>query len=540
MSLTLNLDHLVFPGRHQPVFAPHGVVATSQPLASQAGLAALQRGGNAVDAALAAGIALTVVEPVSNSIGGDTLALVWDGERLHGLNGTGRAPKALTPEVMRRLGMDEMPDYHWSAVTVPGAPAAWRDLHTRFGKLPFQALFTTAVEYAEQGYPVPPISVWMWRRQLEQVHAYLTGDEFSGLPPVFGPDGHAPQVGDIWRSLEMARTLRLIAETNADAFYHGEIAERIVDFAAHTGGFLAADDFAQHTSDWVEPITTNYRGYDVWEMPPSTQGLAVLLALNILEGYELRQFPRDSEGSCHLQLEAMKLAFADVHRFVADPTHAHVPVNELLSKSYAVRRRTLIGEQALLAEAGDPLGGDTTYLCAADSDGMMVSFIQSTFAGFGSHIVVPGTGFPLQNRGSGFSLESNHANLLAPGKRPFHTLIPGFLTHAGRPVGPFGVMGGHMQPQGHVQMMVNTLDYGMDPQSSLDALRWSWWQDHSVKLEPGNDSLAAALAARGHRVQVDAEVAWAGRGQIIWRLSDKTRGYIAGSEPRADGQAAGY
>jgi gamma-glutamyltranspeptidase/glutathione hydrolase len=372
------------------------------------------------------------------------------------------------------------------------------------------------------------------------IHANLTGDEFAGLPAVFAPEGRAPHVGEVWRNPEIARTLRLIAETNADDFYRGEIAERIVDFAARTGGFLAADDLARHTSDWVEPITTNYRGYDVWELPPNTQGLAALLALNILEGYELSQFPRDSVESFHRQIEAMKLAFADVHHFVADPQHEQVPVEELLSKSYAAKRRALIGERALLVEVGDPLGSDTTYLCAADADGMMVSYIQSTFHSFGAHIVVPGTGFPLQNRGHGFSLAEGHANRLAPGKRPFHTLIPGFLTQSGQAIGPFGVMGGHMQPQGHVQMMVNTLDYAMDPQSSLGAPRWWWGQERSIKLEPGAAALADALAARGHAVAVDAEVDWAGRGQIIWRLSDESGGYIAGSEPRADGQAAGY
>lgn len=540
MGLSLNLDALTHPGRRQPVFAPHGVVATSQPLASQAGLAILQQGGNAVDAALAAGITLTVVEPSSNSIGGDTLALVWDGSRLHGLNGTGRAPAALTPEVIRRQGHDAMPIHHWAAVTVPGAPAAWRDLHERFGRLPFEVLFSAAIEYADRGYPIPAISQRVWRNALERVHVNLTGDEFAGLPAAFAPQGRAPHVGEIWRNPEMARTLRLIAETKADAFYRGEIAERIVDFAARTGGFLAADDLAQHTSDWVEPITTSYRGYDVWEIPPSTQGLAVLLALNILEGYELSQFPRDSVESFHRQLEAMKLAFADVHHFVADPTHTPVPVEELLSKSYATRRRTLIGEQSLVAEVGDPSSSDTTYLCTTDADGMMVSFIQSTFHGFGAHIVVPGTGFPLQNRGHGFSLTEGHANLFAPRKRPFHTLIPGFLTQAGRAVGPFGVMGGHMQPQGHVQMMVNTLDYAMDPQSSLGAPRWSWWEGRSIKLEPGAAALAEELRVRRHHVEVTPEVDWAGRGQIIWRLSDDAGGYVAGSEPRADGQAAGY
>jgi gamma-glutamyltranspeptidase/glutathione hydrolase len=433
-----------------------------------------------------------------------------------------------------------MPLHHWSTVTVPGAPAAWRDLHQRFGRVPFATLFTAAIDYAERGYPIPPISQRVWRRSLQRIHTSLIGDEYSGLPAVFAPEGRAPRVGEVWRNPDMARTLRLIAETNADAFYQGEIAERIVDFAARTGGFLAPDDLARHTSDWVEPITTRYRGYDVWEMPPNTQGLAVLLALNLLEGIEVSRFARDSVASFHVQLEAMKLAFADVHHFVADPAHARVPVNELLAKSYAADRRALIGEQALLAEVGEPLGSDTTYLCAADDNGMMVSFIQSTFHSFGAHIVVPGTGFPLQNRGHGFSLAEGHANLLAPGKRPFHTLIPGFLTQGGRAIGPFGVMGGHMQPQGHVQMMVNTLDYAMDPQSSLGAPRWYWEQERLIRLEPGAAALADALAARGHVVEVDAEVDWAGRGQIIWRLSEETGGYIAGSEPRADGQAAGY
>lgn len=540
MSLRLNLDPLASPGKRQPVFAPHGVVATSQPLASQAGLAVLIQGGNAVDAALAAAITLTVVEPSSNSIGGDTLAFVWDGARLHGLNGTGRAPAALTPEMMRRQGYDAMPVHHWAAVTVPGAPAAWRDLHERFGKLPFETLFAAAIEYAERGYPVPAISQRVWRNALERVHVHLTGEEFNGLPAVFAPEGRAPRVGEIWRNPEMARTLRLIAETNADAFYSGEIAERLVDFAAHTGGFMTAEDLAGHTSDWVAPISTSYRGYDVWEMPPSTQGLAVLLALNILDGWNLSQFPRDSVESVHRQLEAMKLAFADVHHFVADPEHASVPTEELLSKSYAARRRALIGERSLLPTAGDPSSSDTTYLCTADAGGMMVSLIQSTFHGFGAHIVVPGTGFPLQNRGHGFSLAENHVNLLAPRKRPFHTLIPGFLTQEGRAIGPFGVMGGHMQPQGHVQMMVNTLDYGLDPQSSLGMPRWSWWEGRSIKLEPGAAALAEELRVRGHNVDVTPEVDWAGRGQIIWRLSDDAGGYIAGSEPRADGQAAGY
>ncbi len=536
--MQLDLERLVFPGRHQPVFAPHGMVATSQPLASQAGLATLLRGGSAVDAAIAAAITLAVVEPASNSAGGDVFALVWDGARLHGLNGSGRSPVALTLEEARKHGYESMPDYGWLSVTVPGAPAAWRDLHAKFGRLPFASLFTAAIDYAERGFPVAPISLWGWRYQLEVNHAGLSGPEFDELPRVFAPDGRLPQVGDLWRSADLAHSLQVIAETNADAFYRGEIAERIVDFAKQTGGYLTADDFARHTSAWVEPISVNYRGYDVWEIPPNTQGLAVLLALNLLEGFDLGQTPRLSTLSFHRQLEAMKLAFADTHHFVSDPEHVEIPLAALLSKEYAAQRRALISDTASLAVVGSPIGSDTTYLCAADADGMMVSFIQSTFGGFGSHIVAPGTGIALQNRGSSFSLDPTHANRLAPRKRPFHTLIPGFLTHNGQAVGPFGVMGGHMQPQGHVQMIVNTFDYAMDPQTSLDAPRWSWWEDRFIKLEPGAASLAEELAQRGHEVEIDDEVDWAGRGQIIWRLANGA--YIAGSESRADGQAVGY
>jgi len=538
----LDLERLVFPGRHQPVFAPHGVVATSQPLATQAGLATLRRGGNAVDAALAAAITLAVVEPASSGIGGDAFALVWDGAQLHGLNGSGRAPAALTMDALRERNggtlPEAMPDLGWGAVTVPGAPAAWRDLSQRFGRLPFASLFETAIGYAEEGYPVSPISRWTWRYALEEDHSALSGAEFAGLSDVFAPGGRVPQVGDLWRSAELAASLRQIAETNAEAFYRGALAERIVAFAAQTGGYLMADDLARHTSDWVTPIHTSYRGYDVWEIPPNTQGLAVLLALNILEGYDLSAIPRDSVESFHLQLEAMKLAFADIEHFVADPTFGRLPTEALLAKSYAAGRRELVSDAAILPEVGAPEGSDTTYLCAADADGMMISFIQSTYGSFGSHIVVPGTAIALQNRGSGFSLDPTHLNRLEPGKRPFHTIIPGFLTRDGQAMGPFGVMGGHMQPQGHVQMVVNTVDYAMDPQASLDAPRWSWWGERSIKLEPGAAALAEPLAARGHEVDMDPEVDWAGRGQIIWRLANGA--YVAGSDGRTDGQASGY
>jgi gamma-glutamyltranspeptidase/glutathione hydrolase len=476
-------------------------------------------------------------------MGGDAFALIWDGVRLHGLNGSGRSPRRLSRYIATSRGYESMPDHGWLTVTVPGAPGAWRDVHQRFGKLPFRALFEAAIEYAENGYPVSPISRWSWDHAVTDIHPHLSGEEFSALPPLFAPDGRTPAVGEIWRSPEMARSLRLISESEAHAFYEGELAERIVAFSDRTGGFFIGEDLVRHTSSWVEPISTNYRGYDVWEMPPNGQGLAALIALNILEGLEpgLSSMPRDSVESYHLQLEAMKLAFVDAQRYIGDPDHDSsrtIPVAELLSKSYAARRRALIGEQALMPEPGNPGSSDTVYLCAADQSGMMVSYIQSTSSSFGSHIVVPGTGIALQNRGSGFSLEPGHPNCLAPGKRSFHTIIPGFLTQNGQAIGPFGVMGGHMQPQGHVQTVVNTLDYHMDPQTSLDTPRWSWWGDRFTKLEPCDPQIIAGLRERGHEVEVDPVVAWAGRGQIIWRLPGG--GYVAASDKRTDGQACGY
>ncbi|MHB8595354.1 MAG: gamma-glutamyltransferase family protein [Ktedonobacteraceae bacterium] len=523
----------------KPLFAAQGVVATSQPLAAQAGLVALKQGGNAVDAALAAAITLTVVEPVSCDVGGDLFALVWDGATLHGLNGSGRAPEMLTVEEVRKRGHDEMPERGWLSVTVPGVPAAWHDLHQKFGRLPFASLFESAITYAERGYPISPRAYFHWRWGVEEIHRELYGEEFSGFEAVFTPHQHVPQIGEIWSNPDLARTLRLIAQTNVETFYRGEIAQAIAAFSAQTGGLLSATDLARHSSSWVTPISTNYRGYDVWELPPNGQGLAALIALNILEGFDLAALQRESVESYHLQIEAMKLAFADAHRYIADPDRVNVPTEQLLSKEYATKRRALIGEEARIPEPGEPLKGGTVYLCTADTDGMMVSLIQSNYDTFGSHVVVPGTGITLQNRGSGFSLDPTHPNRLESGKRPYHTIIPGFLSRDGQAIGPFGVMGGHMQPQGHVQMMVNTLDYGMNPQASLDAPRWFWGEERYVQVEPTFDTTAVeALKRKGHEVVIDNEVDFVGCGQIIWRLPSGV--YVAGSEGRTDGCAIGY
>ncbi len=520
-----------------PLIARRGVVATSHPLAVQAGIEMLRRGGNAVDAALATAITLTVVEPTSNGIGSDAFALVWDGAKLYGLNGSGRAPKALTLEAVRALGHETMPPRGWLPVTVPGAPAAWRDLHKRFGKLRFAELFEPALLYAEQGHPVAPTVAQAWA---SAVTAYqeLGGVEFRGWWETFAPGRHAPEAGELWASPDHARTLRRLAESYCDDCYCGDLARQIVRFSQETGGFLSARDLAEHTNTWVEPIKTSYRDYEVWEIPPNAQGIVTLIGLNILEGFELAQYLRDSAESFHLQIEALKLAFADGLRYIADPDFVTVPTEQLLSKAYAAKRRALITDRALDPTPGDPYAGGTVYLCTAGADGMMVSFIQSNYMGFGSGIVVPGTGIALQNRGACFSLDPAHPNALAPGKRPYHTIIPGFLTKDGKAVGPFGVMGGFMQPQGHIQVIVNTIDSQMNPQASLDAPRWQWLKAKEIEIESNADpQIIEGLRARGHEVKTAEPSGRFGRGQIIWKLPSGA--YIAGSDKRADGYAAG-
>jgi gamma-glutamyltranspeptidase / glutathione hydrolase len=538
-AVHMDLEPLVWPGRNQPIIAANGMVATSQPLAAQVGLRVLQDGGNAVDAAVAMAAAATVVEPATSSLGGDAFALIWDGGRLHALNGSGRAPAGISVDLMRRQGHDAVPEHGWPSVTVPGVPACWRDMHQRFGSLPLTRLLEPAAAYAEGGHPVSPISVWHWRWQVDEVHPQVSGEEVAGFLELFAPAGRAPRVGEIWRNVDMARSLRLIAATDAEAVYRGEIAERIVRFAATTGGWISRDDLEAHSSTWVDPIKTRYLGHDVWEAPPNGQGIAALIALNILEGFDLSSSPRSSERSIHLQVEAVKLGLTDARRYVTDPEREAVPTAELLSEEYTRRRRALIGEESLLPQPGDPTRGDTVYLCAADAAGMMVSYIQSSNDAFGSHVVVPGTGIVLQNRGATFSLDPAHPNVLEPGKRPFHTIIPGFLTKDDHAIGPFGVMGGPMQPQGHVQVIVNTLDHGMDPQTCLDQPRWFWHRERRVLVEPALEAeVVEGLGRRGHDVRVWNELDAYGRGQVIWRLPSGT--YIGGSDQRGDGQAAGY
>ncbi len=521
-----------FPYKSQrmPVLAKN-VVAASQPLAAEAGLNALRKGGNAVDAALAAAIALTVVEPTSNGIGSDAFAIVWDGESLHGLNASGRAPKALTPE--RFEGLDRMPSIGWDPVTVPGAVSAWVALSQRLGKLPFAELFTDAIRYAREGHLVSPITAAAWAGSRTRYA------QFPSFGETFLPEGRAPRPGELFRAPDHAETLATIAETHGEAFYRGPLAEKIAAHARVTGGLMTEGDLASHKPEWVTPMAQGYRGYELNEIPPNGQGLAALIALGILGHFDIVRYPVDSADSVHLQVEAMKLAFAEAHRHIADPAWMDVPPQALLERGFlAQRAREIDMARAGFPESALPTAPGTVYLTAADESGMMASYIQSNYMGFGSGIVIPGTGIALQNRGAGFSLEPGHPNRVAGGKRPYHTIIPGFVTRAGRPVMSFGVMGGHMQPQGHLQMMVRIFDYGQNPQAASDGPRWFVDDDFSLWLEPGFDpATVQALRRRGHIVHAGAAPGRFGGAQLIYRLDG---GYCAGTDWRKDGQAVGY
>lgn len=527
----IDLNDYPYPSRRMPVMA-RNIVATSHPLAVQAGLRMMAKGGNAVDAALATAIALTVVEPTSNGIGSDSFAIVWDGGSLHGINGSGRSPAALDPG--RFDGMEEMPMYGWDPVTVPGAVDLWAKLSKRFGCLPFGDLFEPAVQYAQEGFMVSPVTAARW------ADAAQTYKGFRDFERTFLLDGAAPRAGAVFQCPDQARTLTEIAETEGETFYRGPLAERIAAHAANTGGWLSASDLADHASEWAAPISQEYRGVDLHEIPPNGQGIAALIALGILRWFDLSAYPADSADSLHLQIEAMKAAFVLAHQCVGDPAFMRHTPEQLLDEG----RLESAAKAIRMDKAGEPaceipLEMGTVYLTAADAAGMMVSFIQSNFAGFGSGIVVPGTGISLQNRGYGFTLEKGHPNRVGGGKRPYHTIIPGFVTRDGAPVMSFGVMGGHMQPQGHVQMMTRIFDYGQNPQTAADAPRWHVCKDMSVALERGgfDASVVEELRGRGHRVLVGDPDWGYGGAQLIMKLGD---GYCAGSDPRKDGQAAGF
>jgi gamma-glutamyltranspeptidase/glutathione hydrolase len=526
-----------------PVFA-RNVVSTSHPLAAQAGLRMMLKGGNAVDAAIAAAAAIAITEPVSNGLGSDAFCILWDGKELHGLNASGRAPQSWTPEYFKRkYGENSVnpPKRGFDSVTVPGAVASWVAMSERFGKLPFAALMEPAIEIAERGYLISTVVQEKWAAATDELKS------LPGFAHAFLPWGRAPQVGELFQFQAAANGLRAIAQTKGQAFYGGEIAHAIEKFSAANGGTLKASDFAAYKPEWVKPIGKNYRGHTLHEIPPNGQGIAALIALGILDKFDVAGMAVDGVDSQHLQIEAMKLAFADVYRYVAEPAGMEVTAAQMLDDAYLASRAKLIDmKRAQDFKAGNPVKGGTIYLTAADENGMMVSFIQSNYMGFGSGCVEPTFGVSLQNRGHAFSLDAkahNPANLVAPGKRPFHTIIPAFLTKDGQPVMSYGVMGANMQPQGHLQTLVRMLDYGQNPQAACDAPRWRYNAGFEINVESGmNAATVQGLAARGHRMEViNDSYQDFGAGQFIWRAGDpKVQGYVAASDSRRDGQAVGF
>jgi gamma-glutamyltranspeptidase/glutathione hydrolase len=532
------------------VYARHGMVCAAQPLAVQAGLEILKAGGSAADAAIAVDACLGLMEPTSCGLGGDLFAILWDPKtgKVVGLNASGRAPLALTIDQVKPEKDGTIPllsPYSW---TVPGCCDGWFELHAKYGKLPMSRILAPAIRYAEEGFPLSPVIASDWG------HSVSVFKDKPGFAEVFMPGGHAPAEGEIFKNPALAKTLRLIAEKGRDAYYQGPIAEELVRYSKANGGFFAAEDFARHHSTWDEPLATDYRGYSLWELPPNSQGLAALQLLNILENFDLKAMGRGSADFWHVMTEAKKLAYADRARYYADPAFSKIPIERLLSKTYAKQRAALIDmKHAAQTDAPGDMAlnrKETTYLCAADESGLMVSLIQSNYTGFGSGYVVPALGFGLQDRGGLFSLHRGHPNALEPGKRPFQTIIPAFLTKDGQPLMAFGVMGGDMQPQGHAQVVVNLVDFGMNLQEAGDAIRFH----HTGSSEPTGtvmtdggilhiedglpDSVLAELARRGHVLKSESVGAYGGY-QAIWR-DPVTHVFEGATEKRKDGCALGY
>ena len=545
-----------YPSRRSVVYGKNGMVCTSQALAAQAGLDVMKRGGNAIDAAIATAICLTVLEPPSNGIGSDLFALVWYKGKLYGLNGSGPAPMALTREkVLEKLyaenrakdkytdsgeildlSASDMPERGWEAVTVPGAPASWKALHERFGVAEFGSLFEAAIRYAEEGYPLQPVCSKLWKKNVPKVSGLKNDRKYLPMLEKFFNNKEL-EPGSVMKLPEMGKTLRRLAESRCDSFYTGDIAREIIRFSRETGGYLTEADLKNYKPEWVEPISLNYRGYDVCEIPPNGHGLVVLMTLNILRQLSYRE--KENPETVHKQLEAIKIGFTDGKMYIADPRYMKASVDYFLSEEYGKKRAGEIGAEALLPRPVDLNCGGTVYLCTADGEGNMVSLIQSHFNNFGSKLSVPGTGILLNNRGKNFSLDPEHDNCLAPGKKPYHTIIPGFLMKDGEPVGPFGVMGAFMQPQGQVQVVNNLVDFGLNPQEALDAPRWQWTGGKTVEVEASFDkTIVEDLRRRGHDIKVMEEFTSFGRGQIIVRQPDGV--YAAATEPRTDGVVAAW
>ena len=538
--LNFDPERYSYPSRRNVVYGRHGMACTSVPLGAQIGVDVMKAGGNAVDAAVAMAAAMPLLEPTSNGLGSDCFALVWieKDKKLYGLNASGVAPMALSAQMVRELGFEEMPKEGWIPTMVPGAPAGWAQLNGRFGTKSLEELFAPAISYAREGVPVPVNVAKQWRKDMRRIEGAMKNNPNPHRYwwERFTKHGASYEAGDLFCWEEYAQTLEELARTNCESYYRGALMEKIVSFSQETGGYFAREDFENYHPLWVEPIATDYKGYTVCEIPPNGHGITVLMALNILRGLEL---PKEKENAetYHKIVEAIKLAFADTKTYVADPRYMKTKVEDMLSERYAAQRRALIGDKALEPKAGDPSCGGTIYLCTADPEGNMVSFIQSNYTTFGAGVAIPGTGISLQNRGANFSLDEGSDNCLAGGKRSYHTIIPGFLLKDGEAVGPFGVMGAFMQPQGHVLVTVNTIDYHMNPQDCLDAPRIQWIGGKKIQLEAGVPAhIAQELQAMGHEVEVISNPIDMGRGEIIWRTDN---GLLMGAtEPRCDGTVA--
>lgn len=538
--MNLNSTNNRYSSIRNSIYCQNGAVATSTPIAAQVGLEILKKGGNAVDAAVATAATLTVVEPTGCGIGGDAYALVWieKEKKLYGLNSSGFAPEAMKIEEYENE--KEMPRYGFKTVTVPGIPAAWVELNKKYGSLPLLECIKPAINYARGGYPVSETVSLLWQKSYKEYKENLQGEEYKHWFETFAPKGRAPLPGEIFRCEDMAKTLEEIAKTYGESFYRGNIADKIDEFSRQYNGFIRKSDLEKFYPQWVEPISTNYRGYDIFEMPPNGHGITVLMALNILEKLTLTAVKEDVKNY-HKIIESLKLAFADSKNFVTDMEEMKLKVEELLSKDYADKRRKLIGDFAIKPKHGEPYSPGTVYLCTADKEGNMVSYIQSNYMEFGSGLVVPNTGIALHNRGNNFSLDENHINVLKPFKKPYHTIIPGFICKDNESIGAFGVMGAFMQPQGHLQVITNLIDFNLNPQESLDAPRWQWIGEKIIEMEEGTkDFIIEGLREKGHDIRVVKDFTSMGKGQIILKKTstENEKVYVCATEKRCDGHVA--
>ncbi|MFU8787111.1 MAG: gamma-glutamyltransferase family protein [Candidatus Izemoplasmataceae bacterium] len=532
-----DLHHNPYLTKQNIQVSKRGMIASSSPLAAQAGLEILKMGGNAVDAAIATSAMITVTEPTSNGIGGDAFCIVWIKDKMYGLNASGKSPDSLTIDKVKALGFDTLPKYGLIPVTVPGLPSAWKALSDRFGKLPFEVLFEPAIKVAREGYAVSVSLAEGWKNAFNVYEKAFKDDTvFDGWFDTFTINNNPPKAGELFIAKDHAKTLSLIAKTKTEAFYTGEIADQIHAFSKAHNGFITKKDLENHTCIWVEPISVNYKGFDIWELPPNGQGIVTLQALNILKECQLSS--KLDISTLHHQIEATKLAFSDAFEYVTDHAFMNIDFKVLLSKSYAMKRAKEIKETAIIPKPLTFNSAGTVYFATADQEGNMVSFIQSNYYGFGSGVVVPNTGIALQNRGFAFTLDKYHPNKLEPNKRPFHTIIPGFITKDTKAIGPFGIMGGFMQPQAHLQVLTHIIDFNFNPQAALDAPRWQWIKENEIHVEPNFDqSFIDALIKKGHNVIVSDKIPLFGRGQVIWR-DPISKIYYGATEKRTDGTIA--